>query len=300
MDSEVIQTSLDSLYHELDELRAKNAARKADIANLRKRIDESADERDGLNAEVKRLSDEVKKLKSQRDALNGRVKELKLKRDELRTQAAEKRETVSKFLDQTQQMSEQIKGSVSELYRQINSLEWYIQTNPLAPKTERSIIAKIGALELNLAKHKGLRNVKDKLVQLRVEVGALRIQAQATHAELTKTAEESEKVHKSMYELAKKLIEKKKEADSKHARFLGLNRERREEVSKLRESLERVDQLRAKIGEAKESQSPRLKGEKVKSKYKEAATEKMRTGGKLSFEEFQALMEDQVSDTDED
>jgi len=300
MDSEVIQTSLDSLYRELDDLRAKNAARKADIANLRKRIDESADERDQLNAEVKQLSDEVRKLKSQRDALNGRVKELKLKRDELRTQAAEKRETLSKLLDQTQQMSEQLRGSVSELYHQINSLEWYIQTNPLAPKTERNIIAKISALELNLAKHKGLRNVKDKLLQLRVEVGALRIQAQATHAELTKTAEESEKVHKSMYELAKKLIEKKKEADSKHAQFLGLNQERREAVNKLRESLDRIDQLRTKIGETKESQSPRLKGEKVKSKYKEAATEKMRTGGKLSFEEFQALMEDQVSDTDED
>jgi uncharacterized coiled-coil DUF342 family protein len=300
MDSQVIQTSLDSLYRELDDLRAKNAARKADISNLRRRIDESADERDALNAEVKRLSDEVKGLKSKRDALNGRVKELKLKRDELRTQAAEKRESLSKLLDQTQQMSEQLKGSVSELYHQINSLEWYIQTNPLAPKTERNIIAKIGALELNLAKHKGLRNVKDKLVQLRVEVGALRIQAQATHAELTKTAEESEKVHKSMYELAKKLIEKKKEADSKHARFLGLNQERREAVSQLRESLERIDQLRNKIGETKESQSPRLKGEKVKSKYKEAATEKMRTGGKLSFEEFQALMEDSVSDTDED
>jgi uncharacterized coiled-coil DUF342 family protein len=298
MSSEVTQTSLDSLYRELDDLKAKNYARKADIANLRKRIDESAAERDGLNAEVKQLSDEVKKLKSQRDALNGRVKELKLKRDELRTQAAEKRETLSKLLDQTQQMSEQLKGSVSELYRQINSLEWYIQTNPLAPKTERNIIAKISALELNLAKHKGLRNVKDKLVQLRVEVAALRIQAQATHAELTRIAEESEKVHKSMYELAKKLIEKKKEADSKHARFLGLSQERREAVSKLRESLDRIDQLRSKIGEAKES--PRLKGEKVKSKYKEAATEKMRTGGKLSFEEFQALMEDSVSDTDED
>ena len=300
MDSEVIQTSLDSLYRELDDLKAKNAARKTDIANLRKRIDESADERDELNGEVKRLSEEVRKLKFQRDALNGRVKELKLKRDELRTQAAEKRETLSKLLDQTQQMSEQLRGSVSELYHQINSLEWYIQTNPLAPKTERNIIAKISALELNLAKHKGLRNVKDKLLQLRVEVGALRIQAQATHAELTKTAEESEKVHKSMYELAKKLIEKKKEADSKHAQFLGLNQERREAVNKLRESLDRIDQLRTKIGETKESQSPRLKGEKVKSKYKEAATEKMRTGGKLSFEEFQALMEDQVSDTDED
>jgi uncharacterized coiled-coil DUF342 family protein len=298
MDSGTIQTSLDSLYHELDDLKAKNAARKAEIANLRMKIDDSANARDGLNLEVKRLSEEVKKLKSKRDALNARVKELKLKRDELRVQAAEKRETLSKLLEQTQQMSEQLKGSVSELYRQINSLDWYIQTNPLAPKTERNIIAKISALEVNLAKHKGLRSVKDKLLKLRVEVGAMRLQAQSLHQELTTVAEQSEKVHESMQEVAKRLIQRKKAADVKHAEFLERNHERREAVDKLRETLERIDQLRSKIGEAKES--PRLKGEKVKSKYKEAATEKMRTGGKLSFEEFQALMEDSASDSDQD
>jgi uncharacterized coiled-coil DUF342 family protein len=298
MASETIQTSLDQLYRELDNLRAKNAAKKTEIANLRKEIDESANERDDLNSEVKHLSEEVNKLRSKRDSLNARVKELKLKRDELRTQAAEKRETLSKVLDQTQQMSEQLRGSVSELYRQINSLEWYIQTNPLAPKTERNIIAKISALEVDLAKHKGLTSVKNKLMQLRVEVGALKLQAQSTHEELTKIAEESEKVHTSMQELAKKLIEKKREADAKHKEFLERNQRRREAVIGLKENLERIDQLRSKIGEAKES--PRLKGEKVKSKYKEMAAEKMRTGGKLSFEEFQALMEDSTSESDEE
>jgi uncharacterized coiled-coil DUF342 family protein len=195
-------------------------------------------------------------------------------------------------------MSEQLRGSVAELYKQINSLEWYIQTNPLAPKTERSIIAKISALEVNLAKHKGLRNVKDKLLQLRVEVGALRIQAQSTHEELIKIAEESEKIHNAMQELAKTMIGKRKEADRAHAEFLEKSEARREAVNKLRANLEHMDQLRSKIGEAKES--PRLKGEKLKSKYKEAANEKLRTGGKLSFEEFQALMEDSGPDTDQD
>jgi len=38
----------------------------------------------------------------------------------------------------------------------------------------------------------------------------------------------------------------------------------------------------------------------VKTKYKEAAEEKMRTGGKLSFEEFQALMADTISEGEED
>ena len=298
MTPETIQSPIDSLYRELDDLRSRNTAKRAEIATLHKQMDESADKRDELNTEVKNLSEEVKKLKAKRDALNARVKELKTKRNELRSQAAEKRETLSKVLQQTQQMSEQIKGSVAELYKQINSLEWYIQTNPLAPKTERSIIARISALEFDLAKHKGLRSVKDKLLQLRVEVGALRIQAQATHEELTRIAEESEKIHNAMQELVKTMIGKRKEADAAHAEFLERSQTRREAVNELRTNVERIVQLRSKIGEAKES--PRLKGEKLKSKYREAANEKVRSGGKLSFEEFQALMEDLGPDTDQD
>ena len=298
MASETLESPIDTLYRELDDLRSKNTAKRAEIATLRREMDESAKKRDDLNAEVKSHSEEVRKLKAKRDALNARVKELKTKRNELRSQAAEKREALSKVLQQTQQMSEQLKGSVAELYKQINSLEWYIQTNPLAPKTERSIIAKISALEFDLAKHKGLRSVKDKLLQLRVEVGALRIQAQATHEELTRIAEESEKMHNAMQELVKTMIGKRKEADSAHAEFLEKSQTRRQVVNELRTNLDRMVQLRSKIGEAKES--PRLKGEKVKSKYKEAANEKMRSGGKLSFEEFQALMEDLGPDSDQD
>ena len=299
MASETIQsTPIDNLYRELDDLRAKNTAKRAEIAALRKQMDDSAKRRDDLNAEVKSLSEEVKKLKAKRDAGNARVKELKIKRNELRDEAAEKRETLSKVLQQTQQMSEQLKGSVAELYKQINSLEWYIQTNPLAPKTERSIIAKISALEFDLAKHKGLRSVKDKLLQLRVEVGALRLQAQATHEELTRIADESEKIHNAMQELVKSMFSKRKEADAAHAEFIEKSQTRREAVNELRANIERLSQLQSKIGEARES--PRLKGEKVKSKYKEAANEKMKSGGKLSFEEFQALMEDLGPDTDQE
>ena len=298
MASETLESPIDTLYRELDELRSRNNAKRAEIATLRKEMDESAKKRDDLNAEVKGCSEEARKLKAKRDALNARVKELKTKRNELRSQAAEKREALSKVLQQTQQMSEQLKGSVAELYKQINSLEWYIQTNPLAPKTERSIIAKISALEFDLAKHKGLRSVKDKLLQLRVEVGALRLQAQATHEELTRIADESEKIHNSMQELVKTMIGKRKEADNAHAEFIEKSQTRHEAVNELRANLDRMVQLRSKIGEAKES--PRLKGEKLKSKYKEAANEKVRSGGKLSFEEFQALMEDLGPDSDQD
>jgi uncharacterized coiled-coil DUF342 family protein len=279
-------------------LKESNAAKKAKINLLREQIEEIVEKRDTLNSEVKRTSEEIRKVKGKRDSLNAKVKELKVKRDALRVQASQKREALSKLLEQARRISEQLQGSMSELSREIKGLEWFIQTNPLSTKAERNLVAKISALELNLVKHKGLRNVKDKLLQLRVEVGALRMQAQATHEELTKVAEESEKVHAAMQELVKILVAKRKEADAKHSEYLEKNQERHDLVSELRANLERMDKVRAQIGEAKTI--PKLKGEKLKSKYKEAANEKLRTGGKLSFEEFQALMDDGGAEDDDE
>lgn len=298
MDSTMLETPVENLYRELETLKERNAAKKAKISLLREQIEEIVKKRDTLNSEVKRTSEEIKEVKGKRDSLNAKVKELKDKRDALRVLASQKREALSKLLEQARRISEQLQGTMSELSRQIKGLEWFIQTNPLSTKAERNLVAKIGALEVNLVKHKGLRNVKDKLLQLRVEVGALRLQAQATHEELTKVAEESEKIHASMQELVKILVAKRKEADAKHSEYLEKNQERRDLVAGLRANLERMDKVRAQIGEAKTI--PKLKAEKLKSKYKEAANEKLRTGGKLSFEEFQALMDDGGSEDDDE
>jgi uncharacterized coiled-coil DUF342 family protein len=298
MDSSTVQTPVDDLYRELDALKEKCAAERAKINLLREQIEASLKQRDEFNAEAKRMSEEVRKLKAKRDSLNAKVKELKEKRDSLRGAAAQKREALSKLLEHARHISEQLQGTMSELSRQIKGLEWFIQTTPLSTKAERNLVAKISALEVNLQKHKGLRNVKDKLLQLRVEVGALRLQAQATHEALMKVAEESEKVHASMQELVEDLVDKRKEADAKHSEYLERIRERKDLISDLRSNLEHMDKIRTQIGTAKTL--PKLKGEELKSKYRQAANEKLRTGGKLSFEEFQALMEDSASDADVD
>jgi len=299
MDSNVTHLSVDQLYRELEELQDVNAHKKTEINFLRKQIDEIVKQRDTLNAEVRSISEEVRKLKSKRDSLNGKVKELKQRRDELRQTASQKREVLSKLLEQARQISEQLQGTMSDLSRQIQRLEWYIQTNPLAPQTERNVVAKVGELEINLAKHKGLRNVRDKLLRLKVEVGALRMQAQATHEELTRIAEESEKVHAGMQEFLKNLAQKKQEADEQHSKYLELSKQRHAAINVLRQNQFRIDQIRAQIGEVKVS-TRFEKAEKLKSKYKESANEKIKAGGKLSFEEFQALMGDTLSENSEE
>jgi uncharacterized coiled-coil DUF342 family protein len=295
----VTETSPDLLYRELDNLRNTTSSTKRQISELRKEIETTLRDRDQLNDEVKTIADEIKGLRTKRDSLNAKVQELKLKRDELRIAATKKRTTLSQLLEQAQHASEKVQGNMSDLMKQITRLEWQIQTSSLAPKTERSIIARIAELEVHLAKHKELKNIKDRLLKLRVEVGALRIQAQSTHEELTRLAEESEKVHNEMQEKVKVLSEKKKEADAKHTSFLEKSKQRMEKIVSLKSSIARIDEIRTQIGDIKTS-ARSDKAEKVKSKYREAAEEKMRTGGKLSFEEFQALMADSITEGEEE
>jgi uncharacterized coiled-coil DUF342 family protein len=299
MDSKTVQTPVEHLYRELEVLKTQNISKKTEISLLRKQTDETMRERDAFNAEVKELSARVRELKSERDSLNAKVRELKQKRDELRAAASQKREVLSKLLEQAGQISEELQGSMSDLSKQIKRLEWYIQTNPLDPKTERNVVAKIGELEASLAKHKGLRNVRDKLLRLKVEVAALRMQAQSTHEKLTSIAEESEKLHNAMQEVVKVLTPKREEADGKHAEYLEQSKQRHDAISTLKKNLTRIDEIRSQIGEVKGT-SRIEKAERLKSKYKEAANEKLRTGGKLSFEEFQALMGDTLPDSEDE
>ena len=295
----VTEPSPDRLYSELDNLRHTSSGKKREITELRREIESTVKERDQLNDDVKTIADEIKELRAKRDSLNAKVKELKVKRDELRVAATKKRETLSKLLEQAQHASEKLQGNMSDLMKQITRLEWQIQTTSLAPKTERSIIGRIAELEVHLAKHKELKNVKDRLLKLRVEVGALRIQAQTAHEELTHLAEESEKVHNEMQQKVKILSEKKKEADAKHTAFIAKSKQRIETIVSLKSNIARIDEIRTQIGDIKTS-TRSDKAEKVKSKYREAAEEKMRTGGKLSFEEFQALMADSVTEGEEE
>jgi len=299
MSMETVQTSVDGLYKEMNDLRTQNANKKDEIGALRERVDTAVRERDALNDEVRTLSSNVRGLKTKRDALNEKVRELKQKRDEARAAAAEKRAALSKLLEQAGQISEQLQGNMSELSKQLKRLEWYVQTTPLDPKSERNMVARIGELEAKLVKHKGLRKVRDKLLQLKVEVAALRMQAQSNHEQLTHLAEESERIHAEMQGFVKQLTAKKKEADQKHTEYLEQTKQRFEAITTLRRNSARIEEIRSQIGEVTVS-SRSQKAEKVKSKYKEAANEKMRTGGKLSFEEFQALMGDSLAGSDDE
>jgi len=132
--------------------------------------------------------------------------------------------------------------------------------------------------------------METRATELRAEIGALKIQADAIHGELSKLAEESEVYHKKMMEIVETASKVRSEAHNAHKNYVELKNKAAEAHKEYMERLTQVEQIeyRARVKEGLERQK---KIDEVKAKREETASQKLKRGQKLSFEEFKLLIE---------
>jgi uncharacterized coiled-coil DUF342 family protein len=242
--------------------------------------------RDELNAQFQKLREQIQELKEKRDALNQQVRELKAKREGSRKTLLVKREEADSVKNRVLNLGKKASGSYLDLKRRMDDLEWRIQTNTLSPKEEARLIAQIKALESQTVFHEKIRELKDRLIMIQAGIGAARLKANEAHENLSKFAEESEVYHEKMLEAVKQASEVKAKADEAHSEYAKVRRQADEahlEYIKAKESRQRI---------VMEDQMNRFrKQQAVKEKIEVTAEEKLKRGGKLSFDEFRALVE---------
>lgn len=249
-----------------------------------------AEKRNELNAEFKKLNDGIKPLREKRDRLNEKVKELKNERDQLRAKLGEKRAELEKLEDQLESLQSHVSGSYTEIKKEIEALEWRIQTNPLKPKDEHRLIAQIKQLEAQLPAHEKIREIRQKMNSLKVEMNAIRLGAEQIHQKLTDFAKESETYHKQMTDLMKPAGEFRARADEAHKNFLDFRTKADWAHQEFISNMVEIKQLRQQVHQV-ENEARSKKEEEILRKTEESATEKLKRGEKLSFEEFKTLIE---------
>lgn len=249
-----------------------------------------AEKRNELNAEFKKVNDEIKALREKRDDLNGKVKGLKNERDQLRAKLGEKRAELDKLKDQLESLQSQVKGSYAEIKKEIEALEWKIQTNPLKPKDEYRLVAQIKQLDSQLPAHEQIRELRKKMNGLKVEIDAIRMAAEQIHHKLTEFAKESETYHSQMMNLIKPAGEAKAKADEAHKNYLDFRTQADRAHQDFIGHMVEVKRLRQQVHQV-ENEARSKKEEEILRKTEETATEKLKRGEKLSFEEFKTLIE---------
>lgn len=280
------------------ELHEKLSTLKDQEDRLETETREWAEGRDKLNAQMRSLRDEIRELRSQRDELNSKVKEMKQRRNEMTAKIHERLEEIKKLGEENKTLAKRKPPERHDvLQKEVESIDWTIQTASLTLQEDRELVEKVKQLETQLAIYRKLDQQAKKTAQLRIEVRTMKSENELLHKQLTENAQKSQETHKRMLEKIEESKAIKTKADNMHSQFL----QARERTRPLQEE---VKVVLSQIGHLKGEMREEVKKERKESQdalretVERQAKEKLKRGEKLSWEEFQLLAEKGITDQD--
>ena len=275
---------IEELNRELNELKQER-----DKLNNEARV--WAEKRNTIHEQIKTLRTEAKNLKEKRDSINQKVKELKNLREQAKSEQKEKHAQISKTKEKMRViMKKKPSRPMADIQKDIDSLEWKIQTTSMPVQEEKVFVDQVRILESQRAIHKQIQELKDTLIELQAEEKALATKAKLHHEALAELAEQGQGFHKQMLELLTKAQNLKSEADAAHQKHVEFRQKANEVHQKFLELLKQINSLKQEIKKKDEEQQAK-KQQELREEAVKKAHEKMKRGEKLTWEEFQLLAE---------
>jgi len=283
-------------------IRAQIEALTAELNSIRERIKDAKEERTRIIEELKTLRAQRAKLLSDLAGLKERYRSVESRRHELiesfknlanerkarLAELKELRELLQAKNSQIREMEKQARTPTSILREEINRLEWQLQTKVLSLEEENRIINKIKRLNELLAKAEALKKEKNSTLEMKALLSSLRIQVEDLSKKLGNLREEINKLSQERDSLRSRI----EEIVNKNVELKTLINEKQEQVNKLSTMIE---ELVRKQGEIREKLSQlhkdleRSKISQIIDAKKQEIMEKLKKGGKLTFEELKIL-----------
>lgn len=287
-----------SRQQKLDELTKKLSETKEQRNKINAEAKELAEKRDKLNEGFKNLRMETLALRSERDGLNEKVKEMKRKRSETKTKIHLKIEE-AKGLNQEIKALAKRKPSKSfhSLQKEVEDIDWKIQTMSPSLQEEKELVERVKQLENQLSVHRKLEQSSKKLFEVRAEIKALERESEGYHKELTVNAQESRAIHEKMLVKIEESKKLKTEADDTHKLFLEARGKMRPIQGEIDGIFRQIKLLEEEI-RAEEQKEKKKKEDILREKLEKDAREKLRRGEKLAWEEFQLLGKEEETTRD--
>ncbi len=279
----------------IEELTRQAIALKQEREQLRNEARNWVEKRNALHEQSKALRAEAKSLREKRDATNQKVQELKRAREQSRTQQKEKHAQVFKAKEKIRGLMEKApsRRPLGDIQKEIEALDWKIQTNPLSLNEEKTIVEQVKVLEKQRTVQKKLEKIRNATAAIQSEEKELATKAKSSHDELQGLAEQSQKLHEQMIELQNKTESLKIEADAAHQQYLEFSREANETHQKYVSLLQQAESLKKEIQKKNEEQQTKRKHELL-AQATQKAKEKMTRGERLTWDEFKLVTEEEA------
>jgi uncharacterized coiled-coil DUF342 family protein len=264
---------------------------KAKRDSLDKEAQAWAEKRDRLHEEMRKIRLEAKDLRDKRDELNTEIQFLKTLREERwkkRAEAIEQLKTQRRKMKaasatKTARSSKSLEGEIAKV-------EWKIQTEPHSLEEEKKLVNRVKTLEVQLQAYRQIQRVRNEITNLGTEAQTLREGMQTDTRKILELAEQSQKFHENMIKELEKVKTLKTEADEIHHKYVESKEKAKACHSEYMRILEKIKALRAAIQLREEEERSRKQAD-FKKRVEDEASDKLRRGKKLSFEEFKILAE---------
>ncbi len=259
-------------------------------SELSKEARKLAETRDEFNDKFRKLKEQVQILKSKRDELNAQVRELKAKRDEAREIVSKNRAEIKSLTEKLTALDSLTPGSYESTVKEMEKLEWRIQTTPLSQREENRLIFQVKQLEVQLNVLKKKREKAKKINKIRDETRLIELQANAIHRRLSELAVQSEEYHKSMMEVVDSATDLKKRADEAHQAYVSAKTKGQTVHFEYMAKIMMIRDLEGQIKGYYEAEQANREAE-VQRKVEDLAENKLKKGKKLTFDEFKLLVD---------
>jgi uncharacterized coiled-coil DUF342 family protein len=262
---------------------------KEQISKIDAKIKAQTGERDTFNQKFGKLRQEINRLKTERDGLNENVKTLKQERNRARTKI---KHIIEELKTHRQKISELKKKTPQkshwDLKKELEAIEWRIQTSTYDMQTEKRQIETVRNLETQLSLYRKIEQHKKRVANLQSELDGLKETAESNHHTLTERAKKSQEIHSEITAKISELKSVKSDADRLHEIYIRL----RTQAQPFKEKLRKLLETRRKIQNAlrKEEEERKKHAEKtLKEKLEVQARNKLQSGEEISWNEFQLL-----------
>jgi uncharacterized coiled-coil DUF342 family protein len=250
-----------------------------------------AKKRDDINEKTRNLRKEAASIKEKRDVLNEKVQELKNLRGQVTGSRKEKFDKMSELKEKIRVLNEKRpEGDLRQVQREIEEIDWKIQTSSLPVKEEQELVNRVRQLETQLVVQKQIRKVKEQLFLLRADEQKFGAEAKTIHEKLSELAEQSQKYHAQMIEVLDKARELQAEATEAHNKYVETKEQAQKLHQKCVELLEEIRSIERNLKETADMKQAERQSE-LKDELEKRALEKLKRGEKLMWEEFQVLAE---------
>jgi len=276
---------------EIAELSRELGTLKAERDRLLAEAHRQAQERNRIHGEMRKLRLEVDTLKEKRDALNRQVRHLKALREEGWRDCRAK-------IEELKRLRREIKEAVlrkpnrtrESLESDIEKIEWRIQTESPSLKEERELVEQVKDLENELEIYRDIERTEDKIATLENDVEELKDQISVLRIKISEVAGQSQRFHEKMIGHLQKVKELKAKADEKHGEYIDCREKAKVFHSKYLATLDQMNAIREQVRKEEEKEKAR-KQSILQERMEKTASDKLKRGERLTFEEFKILAE---------